>query len=263
MLAKKAGKRERAEQHRLQNTLGKVLSAVGKNEGALKAYQAALHLDLTDQETIRGLADVCFKLGDWAGALTNYQKVLTSLRRGGDRGSAPPSTTSSASSSRTRARPSRRSTTSRRRSRSTPAHRRHARRDGRPSTRASRTGSRSATTSGRSSTTSSTAAERYRMLQDIANVWIDKREQPPQGHRGPRGGARSRAAGPQAAPQAARALRQDARSGSGWSTSSSASPTSRCSPSARAATSTRWRSSTATSSRTRCARSTSSTRRSI
>src|SRR6185437_10467291 len=36
-------------------------------------------LDLTDQETIRGLADVCFKLGDWPGALTNYQKVLTAL----------------------------------------------------------------------------------------------------------------------------------------------------------------------------------------
>jgi tetratricopeptide (TPR) repeat protein len=79
LLAKKAGKRERPEQHRLQNILGKVLSAVNKNEGALKAYQLALQLDLTDQETIRGLADVCFKLGDWAGSLTNYQKVLTSL----------------------------------------------------------------------------------------------------------------------------------------------------------------------------------------
>ena len=79
LLARKGGKRERAEQHRLQNTLGKVLSALNKNEGALKAFQTALQLDLTDQETIRGLADVCFKLGDWAGALTNYQKVLTSL----------------------------------------------------------------------------------------------------------------------------------------------------------------------------------------
>lgn len=79
MLAKKSGKRERAEQHRLQNMLGKVLASLGKNEGAIKAYQAAHHLDLTDQETIRGLADVSFKIGDWAGALTNYQKVLTSL----------------------------------------------------------------------------------------------------------------------------------------------------------------------------------------
>jgi tetratricopeptide (TPR) repeat protein len=79
MLAKKSGKRERQEQHRLQNILGKVLAALNKNEGALKAYQTALTLDLTDQETIRGLADVCFKLGDWPGALTNYQKVLTAL----------------------------------------------------------------------------------------------------------------------------------------------------------------------------------------
>jgi tetratricopeptide (TPR) repeat protein len=79
MLAKKSGKRERAEQHQLHNQLGKVLSALGKLEGALKAYQTANHLDLTAQETIRGLADVSFKLGDWPGALTNYQKVLTSL----------------------------------------------------------------------------------------------------------------------------------------------------------------------------------------
>ncbi|MEJ7733906.1 MAG: tetratricopeptide repeat protein, partial [Polyangiaceae bacterium] len=79
MLAKKAGKRERGEQHRLQNMLGLVLASLDKNDGALRAYQAAHHLDLTSQETIRGLADVSFKLGDWAGSLTNYQKVLTSL----------------------------------------------------------------------------------------------------------------------------------------------------------------------------------------
>jgi tetratricopeptide (TPR) repeat protein len=79
LLVKKSGKRERTEQHRLQNTLGKVLAALDKNEGSIKAYQAAHHLDLTDQETIRGLADVSFKLSDWAGSLTNYQKVLTAL----------------------------------------------------------------------------------------------------------------------------------------------------------------------------------------
>ncbi len=79
MLVKKSGKREKAEQHRLQNTFGKVLVSLGKNEQALKAYQAAYQLDLTSQETIRGLADVCFRLSDWAGALTNYQKVLTAL----------------------------------------------------------------------------------------------------------------------------------------------------------------------------------------
>ncbi|HMY16656.1 MAG TPA: hypothetical protein PKA58_10085, partial [Polyangium sp.] len=54
MLVKKSGKREKSEQHRLQNTFGKVLVALGKNEQALKAYQAAYQLDLTSQETIRG-----------------------------------------------------------------------------------------------------------------------------------------------------------------------------------------------------------------
>src|SRR6202035_2206808 len=56
------------------------------DEKALKAYQAAHQLDLTDQTTIRGLADVCFRLKDWGAALTNYQKVLTAL--GEEEGSA-------------------------------------------------------------------------------------------------------------------------------------------------------------------------------
>ncbi|MEB2322623.1 MAG: tetratricopeptide repeat protein, partial [Sorangiineae bacterium] len=79
MLVKKSKNRERHEQHMLQKMLGKVLSAVGKDDRALKAYQAAHQLDLTDQETIRGIADVAFRLQDWPSALTNYQKVLTSL----------------------------------------------------------------------------------------------------------------------------------------------------------------------------------------
>ncbi|MCC6647034.1 MAG: tetratricopeptide repeat protein [Polyangiaceae bacterium] len=79
MLVKKAGKRDRGEQHRLWNTAAKIAAANGNDEKALKSYQQALQLDLTDQETIRGLADVNFRLKDWAGALTNFQKVLTSL----------------------------------------------------------------------------------------------------------------------------------------------------------------------------------------
>ncbi|MCA9627067.1 MAG: tetratricopeptide repeat protein [Myxococcales bacterium] len=79
LLVRKGRNRERHEQHMLNNLLGKVLSAVGKDEKALKAYQAAHQLDLTDQETIRGIADVSFRLQDWPSALTNYQKVLTSL----------------------------------------------------------------------------------------------------------------------------------------------------------------------------------------
>jgi golgin subfamily B member 1 len=79
LLVKKAAKRERGEQHMLHNMLGRVASALGKDDKALKAYQDAHKLDLTDHDTVRGLADVCFRLKDWPGALTNYQKVLTSL----------------------------------------------------------------------------------------------------------------------------------------------------------------------------------------
>ena len=79
LLVRKAGKRERGEQHELQNKLGIVTSALGKDDKAFKAYSAAHQLDLTDQATIRGLAEVSFRLKDWGGALTNFQKVLTSL----------------------------------------------------------------------------------------------------------------------------------------------------------------------------------------
>lgn len=79
LLVRKAGKRERGEQHDLNNKLGLVASKLSKDDKALKAYTAAHQLDLTDQSTIRGLAEVSFRLSDWAGALTNFQKVLTSL----------------------------------------------------------------------------------------------------------------------------------------------------------------------------------------
>ncbi|MGO9839514.1 MAG: tetratricopeptide repeat protein [Polyangiaceae bacterium] len=79
MLVRKSGKRERTEQHVLQNKLGQVCAALNKDDKALKAYTAAHQLDLTDQVTIRGLAEVCFRMKDWGSALTNYQKVLTSL----------------------------------------------------------------------------------------------------------------------------------------------------------------------------------------
>jgi tetratricopeptide (TPR) repeat protein len=79
MLVKKVKGRERNEQHLLHKLLGKVHAALGNYEKALKAYQTANQLDVTDQETIRGIADVAFELKDWASALTNYQKVLTSL----------------------------------------------------------------------------------------------------------------------------------------------------------------------------------------
>jgi len=49
LLVRKSGKRDRAEQHDLQNKLGLVCAALGKDDKALKAYTAANQLDLTDQ----------------------------------------------------------------------------------------------------------------------------------------------------------------------------------------------------------------------
>jgi tetratricopeptide (TPR) repeat protein len=79
LLVRKSRNRERGEQHTFHKLLGKVHAALGNNDKALKAYQTANQLDLTDQETIRGIADVAFRLQDWPSALTNYQKVLTAL----------------------------------------------------------------------------------------------------------------------------------------------------------------------------------------
>jgi tetratricopeptide (TPR) repeat protein len=73
------GRDARAQEHTLQKLLGKVHAALGNHEKSLKAYQTANQLDLTDQEAIRGIADAAFNLKDWPSALTNYQKVLTSL----------------------------------------------------------------------------------------------------------------------------------------------------------------------------------------
>ena len=79
MLVRKSKNKERTEQHTLYKLLGKVHASLGNNDKALKAYTTANQLDLTDQETIRGIADVAFQLKDWPSALTNYQKVLTAL----------------------------------------------------------------------------------------------------------------------------------------------------------------------------------------
>ena len=79
MLTRKAGKRDRGEQHELWNKLGLVETKLAKDDKALKAYTQANQLDLTDQVTIRGLAEVSYRLKDWGAALTNFQKVLTAL----------------------------------------------------------------------------------------------------------------------------------------------------------------------------------------
>ncbi len=82
MLVKKSKSRDKSEQHSLSRLLGKIQAARGNYAEALKAYQTAHQLDVTDPETVRGLAAVCFQLQDWPSALTNYQKVLTGLSEG-------------------------------------------------------------------------------------------------------------------------------------------------------------------------------------
>jgi tetratricopeptide (TPR) repeat protein len=82
MLVKKSKSREKSEQHSLNRLLGKIQEARKNYTEALKAYHTAHQLDVTDPETVRGLAAVTFELGDWPSALTNYQKVLTGLSEG-------------------------------------------------------------------------------------------------------------------------------------------------------------------------------------
>ncbi len=79
LLVRRSKNLDRVEQHNLHNTLGRIQAALGKNEDALEAYQSAYQLDVTSQESIRGIAEVSFRLKDWPTALTNYQKVLTAL----------------------------------------------------------------------------------------------------------------------------------------------------------------------------------------
>ena len=79
--------------------------------------------------------------------------------------------------------------------------------------RSSRTGSRSSPTSGRSSTTSFDGDERFRMLNEIGDIWSDKDKNPPKGHRGARRGARAPAAEPRAPPQAPRSSTRRPRTG--------------------------------------------------
>jgi tetratricopeptide (TPR) repeat protein len=79
MLVKKSKTKDKSEQHAITRMLGKIQEARGNYSEALKAYQVAHQLDVTDPETVRGMAAVCFQLQDWPNALTNYQKVLTGL----------------------------------------------------------------------------------------------------------------------------------------------------------------------------------------
>ena len=116
LLTRKSGKRERGEQHELWNKLGLVTSKLNKDEKALKAYTAALQLDLTDQDDDpRPRRGELPSQGLGRGA-HQLPEGSHRARRGRQRRARRTSTTSSAASNASRGRRSRRSTTSRRRS---------------------------------------------------------------------------------------------------------------------------------------------------
>jgi tetratricopeptide (TPR) repeat protein len=79
LLVRRGRGQDRSEQHRLNNILGKIHAELGNDEAALRAYQAAFQLDVTSQQSVRGIAEVSYRLKDWPTALSNYQKVLTAL----------------------------------------------------------------------------------------------------------------------------------------------------------------------------------------
>ena len=79
LVIRKGAKRPRNEQLELHKKLGQVELALGRNDKALKAFTSAYRFDVTDLVTVRGLADASFRLRDWNAALTKYHKLLTSL----------------------------------------------------------------------------------------------------------------------------------------------------------------------------------------
>ena len=79
LLVQKSKQKGRHEQHALYDKLGRVCAGLGKNDKALKAFTAAHQLDLGDASTAYALADVCFRLEDWTGALAAFQKILTHM----------------------------------------------------------------------------------------------------------------------------------------------------------------------------------------
>ena len=206
MLVKKAQEpRARTSSTRCTSMLGKVHAALGNDEKALKAYQTAHQLDLTDQETIRGIADVALQAQGLAERAHQLPEGAHRARRGRRRGAHRrllPARLHQARAGAGQAGDQQLREGARPRTAGT------ARRSKRwsTSTRRARTGSRSPPTSARSSTTSYDADERFKMLNEIGDIWADKDKNPHKAIEALRGGARAQAAGPRPAPQAAAAL---------------------------------------------------------
>jgi len=83
LLVKKGGKKERREQHTMYNMLGRVATALGKEDDkALRAYQDAHKLDLTDGETIQGPGRRLLPLEGLGRLAHELPKGVTSLDEG-------------------------------------------------------------------------------------------------------------------------------------------------------------------------------------
>ncbi|MBM4376603.1 MAG: tetratricopeptide repeat protein [Deltaproteobacteria bacterium] len=79
LLEKKAPAKERALKVESYLLFGRVQLELGNGAEAVRAFSAATRADLMSREANRGLGDANFFVKDWAGALSSYQKVLTSL----------------------------------------------------------------------------------------------------------------------------------------------------------------------------------------
>ena len=78
-LARDAGKKGRFERNRLYAMYGQALAAIGKPKRAIEIYRKALEAVSTDGESLRGLAEATWTVGDHRAAIVAHQKLLTML----------------------------------------------------------------------------------------------------------------------------------------------------------------------------------------
>lgn len=79
LLEKKAPAKEKALKVECFLLYGRVQLELGNGPEAVRAFTAAARADIMSRDANRGLGDANFFVQDWAGALSSYQKVLTSL----------------------------------------------------------------------------------------------------------------------------------------------------------------------------------------
>ena len=191
----------------LQNKLGMVCAALGKDDKALKAYTAAHQLDLTDQATIRGLAEVCFRLEGLGRRAHQLPEGAHGARRGRDRGARQRLLQARLHQARAGA-----GQAGDQQLREGARRRRRAPADARGAGRALR---RAQGLEAGRRLQAADPRQRLRRRRALQDAQRDRRrlerqgQEPAKAHRGARGGARSPAAEPRAPPQAPRALPGD------------------------------------------------------